>query len=126
LTPGIYLITSVTDRELRLRYLLNFIGMRSTSYFTGIVIADLTIFFIPTLLVTSIIFILNLDMLKGSVALFSFLGTMILFGLSFINILNLIGFTMKSSEKAYKQSSIWMMVLAFGIPYLASIIQGIF
>jgi hypothetical protein len=122
LTPGIYLITSVTDRELRLRYLLNFIGMRSTSYFTGIVIADLTIFFIPTLLVTSIIFILNLDMLKGSVALFSFLGTMILFGLSFINILNLIGFTMKSSEKAYKQSSIWMMVLAFGIPYLASII----
>ena len=105
---------------------MNFIGMRSTSYFTGIVIADLTIFFIPTLLVTSIIFILNLDMLKGSVALFSFLGTMILFGLSFINILNLIGFTMKSSEKAYKQSSIWMMVLAFGIPYLASIIQGIF
>lgn len=65
LTPGIYLITSVTDRELRLRYLLNFIGMRSTSYFAGIVLADLTIFFIPTLLVTSIIFILNLDMLKG-------------------------------------------------------------
>jgi hypothetical protein len=27
---------------------------------------------------------------------------MVLFGLSFINILNLIGFTMKSSDKAYK------------------------
>jgi hypothetical protein len=72
--------------------------MRSTSYFAGIVIADLLIFFIPTLLVTSIIFILDLDMLKGATALLSFLGTMILFGLSFINILNLIGFTMKTSE----------------------------
>jgi len=30
--PGIYLITTVTDRELRLKYLLNFIGIRSMSY----------------------------------------------------------------------------------------------
>lgn len=96
--------------------------MRSTSYFSGIVLADLFIFFIPTLLLTSIIFILDLSMLKGAVSLLSFLGTMILFGLSLINILNLIGFTMKTSEKAYKQSSIWMMVLGFGIPYLSSII----
>ena len=33
---------------------------------------------------------------------------------------------MRTSDRAYKSSSIWMMILAFGIPFLTSIIAGLF
>jgi hypothetical protein len=99
LAPGIYLITIVIDRNQRLRYLMNFIGMRSISYFTGIVIADLIIFNhfgyvryvysrFRTLQRRSFGWIhLNYDSFQA---------------LIYINLLNFLGFTMKNSDKAYK------------------------
>ena len=48
-SSALYVISTVHDREMKLRYLLNFAGMRSTPYFLGMFLAELTIFMIPIL-----------------------------------------------------------------------------
>jgi len=57
-SSGVYLITSVKDRQDKLRYLLNFGGMRSTSYYTGLVLADFTLYMIPTIAFVLVVIIL--------------------------------------------------------------------
>jgi len=47
LSSGIFIFTPVEDREQKLRYLLNFAGMRSSAYFIGLLLADVVIFCIP-------------------------------------------------------------------------------
>jgi len=47
LSSGIFIFTPVEDREQKLRYLLNFAGMRSSAYYVGLLLADIVIFSIP-------------------------------------------------------------------------------
>ena len=47
MSSGIFVITTVADRELKLRYLLNFAGMRSSAYYIGIWMGDTLIFIVP-------------------------------------------------------------------------------
>ena len=44
-----FVITPLQDREEKLRYLLNFTGQRSTTYFIGIWLADIIIFIVPAI-----------------------------------------------------------------------------
>ena len=46
-TCGLYVVTPTEDRELKLRYFLNFSGMQSTAYFLGFMFADFLIFTLP-------------------------------------------------------------------------------
>jgi len=57
-SSGVYLITSVKDRQDKLRYLLNFGGMRSTSYYIGLVLADFTLYMVPTIAFVLVVIIL--------------------------------------------------------------------
>lgn len=52
------MITTVKDRQDKLRYLLNFGGMRSLSYYVGIVLADFTLYILPTIAFVLVIIIL--------------------------------------------------------------------
>lgn len=47
LSAGLYSWTITTDREDKLRYLLNFAGMRSSAYMVGFLFSDLIIYLIP-------------------------------------------------------------------------------
>lgn len=84
------MITTVSDREDRLRYLLNYGGMQSVSYMLGITIADWIIFTIPSLLFTSVIWLMNITILKSRA--FELFGIMMLFGIGFSCINNVIAF----------------------------------
>lgn len=58
LSCGVYAWTTVSDREDKLRYLLNFAGMRSSSYYFGLLLADFIIYVIPQILLGIMVFIL--------------------------------------------------------------------
>ena len=58
LACGSFLITSLADREQKLRYLLNFAGMRSASYYLGLLAADLIIYTVPQVLMAIMVFVL--------------------------------------------------------------------
>ena len=44
---GAFVVTPVADRELKLRYLLNFAGMRPLAYYLGLLLADYILYWIP-------------------------------------------------------------------------------
>jgi hypothetical protein len=62
------LITTVKDREDKLRYLLNFGGMRSFSYYFGIVLADFTLYMLPTAAFLGVVLILDITAFTQSMA----------------------------------------------------------
>ena len=55
---GIFSITPTIDRELKLRHLLMFAGMWSTSYYFGLLLADFIIFMLPQYILIIFIFVL--------------------------------------------------------------------
>lgn len=124
ITSGVYLITSVTDRAEKLRYLLNFGGMRSIPYFLGLSVADYLIYIVPSALFVVLVKILNIQAFEESAGYF-FISLMT-FGVGFINLSNLIGFTFKDANSAFKYANYWMIGLGFGVPYGTTILQGIF
>lgn len=46
---GIFILAPISDREFKLRYLMNYIGMKSLSYYIGNFIADYLLFLVPSL-----------------------------------------------------------------------------
>jgi hypothetical protein len=49
LCSGVFVLCPVNDREFKLRYLLNFIGMKSMPYYLGNLIADMTLYMVPAI-----------------------------------------------------------------------------
>lgn len=95
LTSGVYMITTVQDREYKLRYLLNYGGMQSASYMLGITIADWIIFTIPCFLFTSLIWIVNIGIFKSRAHIL--FGVMMMFGIPFSCINNFVGFMFRDT-----------------------------
>ena len=44
---GIYVLTPISEREIKTRSILNMMGMKSSSYWIGLFLADYTIFLMP-------------------------------------------------------------------------------
>ena len=55
---GVYLLCPAQDRYDKTRYLLNFAGLRSSSYYVGILLADFLIFSISNVLLVISVFVL--------------------------------------------------------------------
>ena len=123
ITSGVYLITSVADRSEKLRYLLNFGGMRSIPYFLGLAAADYLIYFIPSTLFVVLVKVLNIQAFEESAGYFFI--SLITFGLGFVNLSNLIGFSFSNAASAFKYAQYWMIGLGFGVPYGTTILQSI-
>jgi hypothetical protein len=120
-SSGVYLITTVKDRQDKLRYLLNFGGMRSTSYYAGIVLADFCLYMIPTIAFVFVVIILGIDAFTNEMWLFILVLT--LFGLDLINLSNFIGFFFKDVDSAFKNSTIFMFLIGILFP-LVTLIGG--
>jgi hypothetical protein len=85
LCSGLFIISPVADKEIKMRQMLNFLGMKSLAYFTGSFLADYVLFVIPT---------------AGFIALL--LGVMLTFGFSLISITYLFSFLFTNSNNAFK------------------------
>lgn len=88
ISSGLYCVTPVRDRELGLRHLLNFAGMRSSSYYLGLMMAELVIFTIPCILLFVIAYLTDLEQFYRETQWL--LPTFILFGFPFIALNQLI------------------------------------
>ena len=120
-SSGVYLITTVKDREDKLRYLLNFGGMRSLSYYVGIVLADFTLYIVPTIAFVIFILLVKIESFTNDIGLF--IVTLLLFGLDLINLSNTIGFFFKDVNSAFKNSTIIMLLIGIVFP-LVTLIGG--
>jgi len=80
------MITTVVDREHKLRYLLNYGGMKSFSYVLGITLADWLIFTIPSFLFTSLVWIMDIKIYKDGGRVWELFGCLMAFGLGFVGV----------------------------------------
>jgi len=101
------------DRWDKTRYLLNFAGQRSTSYYLGIFLADFLIFEITVISIIILVFVLNLTLVT-KVGGYVFL-CMTFFGFPFIALSYAIGYIFKNPETGYK-FGIFFGMLTYSVP----------
>ena len=95
------------------RYLLNFAGLRSSSYYVGILFADFLIFSISNVLLVISVFVLQLDTIKANAG-WLFL-VMQFFGLPYISLSYNLGYFFNNPETGFK-FSILLSLLTYAVP----------
>lgn len=115
---GVYAIGPAIDRFDKTRYLLNFAGQRSTSYYLGIFLADFLIFEISAILIILLAFILNIEIITIHGRWMYMFMSLTLFGFPFISLSYAIGYIFKNPETGYKYSMIFGTV-TYAFPLLS-------
>lgn len=121
LSCGVFVFTPVIDREEKLRYLLNFAGMRSSSYYLGFLCADFIIFTVPQIFLGIMVFVLNLDAFKSN--MFMFFLTIECFAFPYISLIYVLNFMFDKGETAYKFLLVCFMAIAILPGIMISIIN---
>jgi len=111
ISSGVFVITPVGDRELKLRYLLNFAGMRPVSYFIGIWLGDTVIFIVPSAILILCSWVLKMEGFT-EVAGWIFLD-LVIFSFPFIALNYLVGFMFTKAETAFKYQVLPMLIVWF-------------
>jgi hypothetical protein len=106
---GIYVVTTVQDREEKLRYLLNFSGMRSSAYYLGLLLAEVIIFLFPQCILMLLSRVIGIDVYFKAAGLI--LPGFVAFAFPFILTNYLIGFLYTSSEKAFKLQIVPLIIV---------------
>ena len=82
MSSSLFVVTPVQDREEKLRYLLNFSGISSFTYYVGLFLADMILFMIPCILVLVLSYLLNIESFYKNTQ--CIMIALFLFGLGFI------------------------------------------
>jgi len=106
----------VQERELKLRYLLNFTGIDSVAYILGNFLADIVIFMLPSAIFTVIALILKIDGFY-QVGLKLFL-TLTAFSLGFMALNYCTSFIYSSHETAFKHQVKLLLFIQVVLPFL--------
>lgn len=93
-------MTPVKDREDGLRYLLNFAGISSFSYYLGLFFADIIIFTVPTMLIVILSFILGVETFTLNAG--KNVVCIMMFGITYIPLTYITSFIFKKADAAFK------------------------
>lgn len=102
LSVGQYVSALTLDREDKTRYLLNFAGMRSSSYVLGMVFGEYLNFVVPQILLIIMVFILKITSFQTHIVLF--FGNVFIAGFPIISLMHLISHMFDKHMSAFKYS----------------------
>lgn len=115
---GLYTIVPVSDKFNKTRNLLKFVGMRSSSYYIGLLMADYIIYSISNILLVSFVFFLDLGIFtENAWNLYIIISVL---GFPYITLAYLLGFLFENPETAYK----WVFWFAMTLYVAPIILQG--
>jgi len=112
---GLYLIVPVNDKFNKTRYFLNFAGMRSSSYYIGLFLADFIIYSISNFLLVGFVFVLDLGIFTENAGNLFLILTVL--GFPYISLAYLFGFVFDNPETAFKWV-FWFALLTYIAPLL--------
>lgn len=125
LCSGLYIIQPVQDRQLKLRTMLHFVGMKSTSYFLGSFLADMILFSMPTIGFILLLFPLDVRYFIINGAWAVLLAVMLSFGFALVNLTYLFSFVFKSHNNAFKQIGVIYLIAGSILPgFIGGIFMG--
>ena len=111
---GIFILSPVSDRENKLRHLLNFVGMKPLAYYLGNLLADLLLFLLPTIAFMIILFPLNIKTFTHSLHLIFLI--MMCFGFSLICLTYMVAFLFSNSNTAFRQIGTVYLIIGYFVP----------
>ena len=117
ISSGVFIITTVKDKEDKLRYLLHFAGARPLAYYLGMFMADIVLFCVPISLLILMSYFLSIKAFYESAGVI-FLSLMV-FGVPYIALIYLSGFLFSKSETAFKYSFLFLFAVTAGTYALA-------
>jgi hypothetical protein len=117
---GVYAIGPALDRFDKTRYLLNFAGQRSSSYYLGMFLADFLIYEISVITLVILVLILDITIIIDDGGLGYVFLALTVFGFPFIALSYAIGYIFKNPETGYKFAIIFGL-LTYAIPLVLSI-----
>ena len=74
--------------------------MRSSSYYIGLLLADIVIFMIPQIILAILFFVLKVDVIQNN--FWMFWGSMFAFGWALISFIYMLNFMFNQSEHSFK------------------------
>ncbi len=120
---GLYVLTFVSDRETKLRYFYNFLGIKPLAYFLGNFLFDFVPFLISTGIFIAILFLMNLEFLARGWK--TILGVMASFGFAIITLTYLVSFVFKKSVYAFNKIGMWYMIFGLILPMVLTLLVAL-
>lgn len=115
---GIFIVGLVQDREFKLRYMMNFIGLRTFPYFIGNFLLDFSLFMIPTSAFILLLFPMQIMVFTSKWG--SILLVMMCFGAALISLTYMISFMFSNSQKAFRLLGTIYIIIGFAFPITIS------
>ena len=116
---GIFIVTPVSDRQNKLRYLYNFLGLSPAAYYLGNFLADVLIFTLASAGFVLLFFPLRLIFLTPVwPQVFALIAS---FGVQLVGCTYFVSFIFKDSNYAFNKIGMWYMILGLSLPMLFSI-----
>lgn len=120
---GIFVLPTASDREFKLRYLMNFVGIKSLAYYIGNFITDFILFLIPTLAFIILLFPMKVESFSQNWGVI--LAIMTCFGASLISLTYAVGFMFSSSNTAFRQIGVLYLVIGYFVPNTIGSVLGL-
>jgi len=120
---GLYIITLVEEREKRLRHVLKVVGVKTSAYFMGNLLADLLLFFLSTMIFIALLFPLGLSLLYNDWP--RVLAIISSFGFALITLTYLASFVFKNATYAFNKIGMWYMIFGLALPLVMTFILAL-
>ncbi len=113
----------MSDRETKLRYLFNFVGLKPSAYLFGNFIFDIIPFMISTGIFIAMLYIMDLKYLYAGWNVI--LGIMACFGIEIITLTYLVSFIFKNSVYAFNKIGMWYVIFGLVLPMVLTLLVGL-
>ena len=113
-SAGIFILAPVSEREFKLRYLMNFLGLKSLAYYLGNLITDVSLITLPILGFLVIMAVLSFEAFKN--AWYLVLILLVCFGYSLITLTYLFNFFFDKSQTAFRMIGVIYLLVGFLLP----------
>lgn len=126
LCSGLYILSPVTDRQNKLRHLLNFIGLKPLAYYIGSYLADIILFIIPTLGFMILLYPLGVKYFFMNFAWAKLIVVFGTFGLSMIALTYLLSFMFANPNTAFKNIGVLYLIVGTMVPnFIGLLLAGV-
>jgi len=120
---GLFIITLVEEREKRLRHVLKVVGVKTSAYFVGNLIADMLLFLISSAIFIALLYPLNLPYLyRDWPRVFAIMSS---FGFALITLTYLASFVFKNATYAFNKIGMWYMIVGLALPVVLTILLAL-
>jgi hypothetical protein len=113
----------IGDRESKMRYLLNYIGLKPSAYVLGNVIFDVATYFIAANVFLLVLVIMGMEFMHTG--WFKILSVLTCHGYASITLTYLVSLNFKTSVFAFNKIGYWYVIFGLLLPLVVSVILAL-